>query len=127
MAVLTDTHGEALVKRPKMPRCSSPVYVATCLGLLTWLAWAWWTHQANLLPDVPQVLDGKNFIHTPRSDALLGVFASSVVLGLIASCASLVALAWGPRRRACLLGISVGPMFVVLGFLRVSGLLEWLP
>jgi hypothetical protein len=111
-----------------MSRCSWWVIVgfsALVLGLAYFAFHHWYASQ--YIPDFPQRIDGKRFIHTPRSDAQLNALVGAVFVILSTSLITLVGVVRGPRTRACLVAGLVGPVLVatpfVIGF--ASDLLRW--
>jgi hypothetical protein len=68
----------------------------------------------NFIPDTPVRIDGKNFIHSPRSDALVSVWLLSLATLVLAAFTSAIGLLIGPRTRACTLAGLAGPLVLCL-------------
>ncbi len=96
-----------------MQRCSWPIWVVSIAGLTIWVAWAIFTYRALLLPDFPVRIDGKNFIHTPRSDALLGAFMFGSLYALGTSFFACLIVLFSNQRWSCIAAMSFAPLFLV--------------
>src|ERR1700752_1322163 len=111
-----------------MTRCSWWVIVgfgALLLGL-AFFAYQYW-YAGQYIPDLPQRIDGKRFIHTPRGDAQLNALIGAVVVILSASFITLVGALRGPRTWACLVTGLVGPVMVAapFGVMFANDLVRW--
>ncbi|WP_431096598.1 hypothetical protein [Polaromonas aquatica] len=98
-----------------MKQCSWWVIAGFALLLLAGAGWGageWYAR--NFIPDTPIRMDGKNFIHSPRSDALVSIWLLSLATLVLAAFTSGIGLLVGPRTRACLLAGLAGPLALCL-------------
>lgn len=106
--------------RGHMTRCSRWVIVgfAALVVGLAFFAFHYW-YASQYIPDFPQRVDGKRFIHTPRGDAQLNALIGAVFVILGTSLVTLVGVVRGPRTWACLVAGLVGPVVVAAPFAAV--------
>jgi hypothetical protein len=98
-----------------MRSCSWWVIAGFALLVLAFAGWGageW--HARSFIPDTPVRMDGKNFIHSPRSDVLFRVWLLSLSTLVLAAFTSVIGLLIGPRTRACLLAGLAGPLVLCL-------------
>jgi len=112
-----------------MARCSWWVIVglaALSVGLAV-SGYHYW-YASHYVPDFPQRIDGKNFIHTPRGDAQIGAVIGAVVVIVTTSLVSLIGVFRGPRTIGCLVAGLLGPVMVATPLVAVfaSDLIGWL-
>jgi hypothetical protein len=95
------------------------------LGLAYFAIHYWYAMQ--YIADFPERIDGKRFIHTPRSDAQVGALVGAAFILVSTSLVTLVGVIRGPRTWGCLLAGLAGPVAMVIPFLAVfaTDLLRW--
>src|SRR5262245_14993786 len=111
-----------------MVRCSWWVIVGFAgllLGLI-FFGYHYW-YASHYIPDFPQSIDGKRFIHTPRGDAQISAVIGAVVVLLSTSLVSLIGVVRGPRTKGCLIAGLLGPGLVAAPFIAVfaNDLTRW--
>jgi hypothetical protein len=111
-----------------MARCSWWVIVGFAglvLGL-AFFAYHYW-YAGQYIPDFPQRIDGKRFVHTPRGDAQLSALVGAVIVILSTSLITLAGVVRGPRTSACLVAGLVGPVLVAAPFAAMfaNDLVRW--
>jgi len=111
-----------------MARCSWWVivgFVALLLGL-AYFAFLYW-YASYYVPDLPQRIDGKRFIHTPRGDAQLNALIGAVFVILSTSLVTLIGVVRGPRTKRCLIAGLFGPVLVASPFVAIfaNDLVRW--
>lgn len=98
-----------------MRNCSWWVIAGFALLVLAFAGWGvgeWYAR--SFIPDTPVRIDGKNFIHSPRSDALVSIWLVSLATLVLAAFTSVIGLLIGPRTRACLLAGLAAPLLLCL-------------
>jgi len=100
-------------------------FAALALGL-AFFAYHYW-YAGQYIPDFPQRIDSKRFVHTPRGDAQLNALVGAVFVILGTSLITLVGLVRGPRTRACLVAALAGPVLVAAPFAAMfaNDLVRW--
>jgi hypothetical protein len=96
-----------------MKRCSWWLIIGFSLLVLglAFCGYHYW-HAGYFIPDTPQRIDGKNFIHTPRSDVRFGALLGGGLVLALASVMSLIGLVFGPRTRGCIVAALLGPLII---------------
>lgn len=98
-----------------MTMCSWITRFASTLGILAWIVLVVGTfYGVTYVPDFPQSVDGKNFVHTPQSNAKLNAFVLGVVCAAVASIFSFAAVLKGPKTIFCMVALLPGPVLVLL-------------
>jgi len=117
-----------IIVRAHMRRCSWWVICGFALLLvgLIYFAFLYW-YAGQYIPDTPQRIDGKRFIHSPRSDAQVGALIGVVFVIPATSLVSLIGVVRGPRTWQCLTAGLLGPILVAVPFAAVFAgeLIRW--
>ncbi len=101
-----------------MRRCSWWIiggFSLLVLGLLCFACYYWYA--VTYIPDEPVWKDGKDFLHSPRSDAQIGALFGAGAVILFTSAISLVGIVKGPRTRWCVVAGLFGPLAMASAYL----------
>lgn len=111
-----------------MSRCSWWVIVgfAVLVAGLAYSSYLYWYATVHV-PDFPQTMDSKRFIHTPRGDAQLGAVITAAFIIVTTSFITLVGVIRGPRTKGCLLAGLAGPALLAIPFAAIflNDLVRW--
>ena len=101
-----------------MKRCSWWVtcgFALLVLGLI-YFGFHYW-YAGEYVPDFPIRKDGKNFIHSPRSDRQFGALFGAGIVILTTAVISLIGVVRGPRTKSCLAAGLIAPAIVAYPFI----------